>query len=54
MAEYRSLVIRLTPAQHERLRRLAFEQRVSINELIRRAIDETYGADEAEEQGKAA
>lgn len=40
----------LTVAQHDRLRRLAFEQRSSIAELIRDAIDEKYGPSET---GKA-
>lgn len=37
MAE-RSMTLRLDEATHERLRREAFEQRVSINALVREAI----------------
>lgn len=33
----------LTPEQHEALRRLAFERRVSVTELVRQAVDTYLG-----------
>lgn len=38
-----TLNIILSDTQHEELRRLSFEQRISIAELIRRAVDRAYG-----------
>ena len=32
----------LTPKHHERLRRISFEQRISMSELIRQALDRVY------------
>lgn len=39
------VVCRLPNELHEGLRRLAFERRTSVAELIRRAIDESYRDD---------
>lgn len=36
------VMVYLTRRQYEELRRLAFEMRVSVSELIRRAIDQVY------------
>ena len=38
-------MIYLPEETHEGLRKLAFEHRVSIAELIRRAVDSAYGQD---------
>lgn len=40
--EYQTTLIRLTPDQHEKLRRISFESRIPMSELIRQAIDEKY------------
>jgi predicted DNA-binding protein len=40
--EYQSLSLRLLPEQHETLRRLSFETRIPISELIRKAIEKEY------------
>lgn len=39
------VVCRLPDDQHEGLRRLAFEQKTSVAELIRRAIEAVYRVD---------
>lgn len=46
--------ITLSATEHEALRRLAFERRTSIAELIRDAIDAAYGTthDEIREPGR--
>lgn len=41
----------LTPEQHERLRRLAFEQRTSMAELIREAVLEILEDEEDIQEG---
>ena len=52
MAEMRKTVIYLTPGQHERLYLLAYQERVSMTELIRRAIEQVYGPIEEPVEGK--
>jgi len=47
-----TLNIILSDTQHETLRRLSFEQRISIAELIRRALDQAYGTEHAEIVGQ--
>lgn len=39
------VVCRLPDEQHEGLRRLAFEQKTSIAELVRRAVEQVYRED---------
>ena len=41
--EYQSLSLRLLQEQHETLRKISFETRIPISELIRKAIDAKYG-----------
>jgi len=41
--EYQAVSFRLTPEQHETLRKISFETRIPISELIRKAIDAKYG-----------
>jgi hypothetical protein len=41
----------LSDHEHEALRRLAFERRLSIAELIRLAVDQAYGTDHDEITG---
>lgn len=43
-----SLNIILSDTEHATLRRLAFERRLSIAELIRQAVDAAYGTEHAE------
>jgi predicted DNA-binding protein len=40
--EYQSLSLRLLPEQHETLRKISFETRIPISELIRQAIEKEY------------
>ena len=44
-------MVYLPRAQHEQLRRLAFERRTSLAELIRQALEQVYGPPEGGEQG---
>lgn len=36
-------LVHLRPEQHEQLRDLAYQHRTTIADLIRRAVDHTYG-----------
>jgi len=40
--EYQAVSLRLLPEQHETLRKISFETRIPISELIRKAIDAKY------------
>jgi predicted DNA-binding protein len=40
--EYQAVSFRLTPEQHETLRKISFETRIPISELIRKAIEKEY------------
>ena len=42
------LLVSLSDAQHATLRRLAYERETTIAELIREALDRTYGTDHGE------
>jgi len=44
----RRIMLTVSDNEHETLRRLSFERRVSIAELIRQALDDRYGSDHAE------
>ncbi|MDP2606099.1 MAG: ribbon-helix-helix domain-containing protein [Deltaproteobacteria bacterium] len=43
----KKMLIYIEPAQHERLRKRAFKERVSITELVRQAITEFLKAGKA-------
>lgn len=40
--EYQVLNVRFEPAYHKVLRKMAFEQNISMAELVRRAVVEKY------------
>ncbi len=42
------LLVSLSDAQHAALRRLAYERETTIAELIREALDHTFGTDHGE------
>lgn len=47
---YYPLITQVAPATYERLRRLAFDERISIAELVRRAVRQVYGEPPGGEQ----
>jgi hypothetical protein len=47
----KTFVLKLSEAEHEALRRLAYERRVSLAKLVREAVDEAYGTEHSEIRG---